>query len=90
MLYRPFSPNSPSVAMNYALHCSQTDACTFKLLDGVQALKRAEQFICILHIKSCAVITDVVYRLAILLHNAKNVVHACLDHKDRKEHDQQD
>src|SRR4030043_1145617 len=50
------SPYPPSVPMNYTLHNGEPYACSFKFFSAVQSLKSTKQFICILHIKSYAVV----------------------------------
>src|SRR5581483_8081297 len=57
-----FGPDAPAVAADDALHGRQADACAFKLLAVVQALKSPEQFVDVGHIEARAIVADEVDR----------------------------
>src|SRR5258708_19237699 len=61
MLDGGFCPNPAAVPVNDALHRCQPDACAFKFVVAVKALKRSEQVRRIFHIEARAIVADKVY-----------------------------
>ena len=53
--------------VNDALHCGQANARAFEILDPMQALEDAEQFVAVLHVKADAVVGNGDDRLSVFL-----------------------
>ena len=57
-----------------SLDCGQSDSRPIELLNGLQPLERAEQFSCVLHFKSRAIVADVEDRCRFVgFHSKMNV-----------------
>lgn len=63
-----FRPNPASVFTNDSLDRREPNSCSLKLLRPMQALKNAEQFGGIFHIKPNPVITHEINRFFVLFH----------------------
>src|SRR5688572_3455155 len=61
-----FGPDMPPVFRNDPVHNGETDARSFEFMRGVQALKYAEEFIIVEHIKPGAVVADEKHNISIL------------------------
>src|SRR5437868_4629760 len=66
LIHLPFSPDAPAVPVDDALDGCQANTCPLEFVGRMQALKRAEQFIGIGHVESCAIVADVIDKLSAL------------------------
>src|ERR1700692_4711217 len=55
-IYRSLATDLPAMAVNDALNGSQSYSGAFKLFGQMQALKDAEQLVCVLHVEAGAVV----------------------------------
>ena len=79
-----FCPNAASVAVDHALHGSQSDAASREFGVAVQALKWAEQVTRICHIEAYAVVANREDSLAFALDGVKlNMRISCLLYTSR-------
>src|SRR5690606_28238252 len=58
LAFAGFRPDAAAMALDDPLHYGQADAGAFKIFHAVQALKHAEEFLRILHVKARPVVLD--------------------------------
>src|ERR1700722_3571918 len=95
LIYRSLAPDLPAMAVDDALNGSQPYSGAFKLFRQIQTLKDAEQLVCVLHVKACAVVPNEHLELIFIAVHAANLdfrrpSHACKFYRvgDKVDHDQ--